>query len=182
MQSYLITDPSLYTHDLPTFKARLQAAFTRHQPDYALYRDKAFKEYESFATLFVAVCQEYGIKAMLHNQAALAFKLQAHGVHYSGDKLCSIGTTSNKLFQVLSTHSLEEIKSAATLGIDAVTYSPIFATPNKGQPVGIEKLKEVVSASPLPVIALGGIINEKQIQEIKKTQTWAFASIRYFQA
>ncbi len=180
MYSYLITDPSIYSHDKATFTQQLHAIFKKHQPDYALYRDKAFDDYESFATLFVQICKEHGVKAMLHNHAPLAVRLDAYGVHYSSNKLCSIGITPGNLFQVLSSHTLDEIRSAATLGIDAVTYSPIFATPNKGKPVGIAHLKEVISASPLPIIALGGIINEDQIQEVQKAGAWAFASIRYF--
>lgn len=180
MQSYLITDPSIYSHDKELFVTQLKRSFEKHQPDYALYRDKDFENYETFAALFIQVCQEHHVKAMLHNHAPLALRLGAYGVHYSGDKICSIGVTSNTLFQVLSTHSLQEILSAANLGIDAVTYSPIFATPNKGEPVGTDKLKEVVQASPIPIIALGGIINDKQIHEIEKTNAWAFASIRYF--
>ena len=180
MKPYLITDPSFYTHDLETFITKLTASFKKHKPDFALYRDKEFKDYETFAPHFVKLCKEHQVKAILHNKAPLAHRLGAYGVHYSGDKLCSIGTTSSKLFQILSTHSLEEIISAEQLGIDAVTFSPIFETPNKGEPKGIDILKEVMEKSPLPIIALGGIIDEKQIAEVEKANAWAFASIRYF--
>ena len=180
LKSYLITDPYFYTHDLDTFISKLTASFKKHKPDFALYRDKEFEDYESFAPHFVKLCKEHQVKAILHNKAPLAYQLGAYGVHYSGDKLCSIGTTSSKLFQILSTHSLAEIISAKQLGIDAVTFSPIFETPNKGEPTGIEVLKTIVKQSPLPIIALGGIIDESQIAEIEKSQAWAFASIRYF--
>ena len=176
MKSYLITDPSFYTHD-----SKLTSSFKKHQPDFALYRDKDFKDYDTFASHFVKLCKEHNVKAILHNKAPLAHQLRAYGVHYSGDKLCSIGTTSSELFQVLSTHNLEEIISAHQLGINAVTFSPIFETPNKGEPKGIDVLKEVVTNSPLPIIALGGIINKEQLHAIDKTKAWAFASIRYFE-
>ena len=180
MNSYLITDPSFYTHELKTFISKLTQSFKTHQPDFALYRDKEFKDYDTFAPHFIALCNEYNVKAILHNKAPLAHQLGAYGVHYSGDKLCSIGTTSSDLFQILSTHSLEEINSAYQLGIDAVTFSPIFETPNKGEPKGIEILKDVVKNSPLPIIALGGIIDNNQISEVENSKAWAFASIRYF--
>jgi len=180
LKSYLITDPSIYTHDLQTFISKLTTAFKTHQPDFALYRDKDFEDYTIFAPHFVKLCKEHQVKAIIHNHAPLAHQLDAFGVHYSGDKLCSIGVTSSQLFQILSAHSLQEIKSAAELGIDAVTFSPIFSTPNKGEPKGIEVLKEVIKNSPLPVIALGGIIDSSQIEAIKESAAWGFASIRYF--
>ena len=180
MISYLITDPSIYTHDEKTFSKTLEKALRSYKPDYALYRDKDFAHYETFAQIFVALCHKYSVKAMLHNHAPLAHRLGAYGVHFSSDKLCSIGITSSELFQVLSTHSIEEIVSAASLGIDAVTFSPIFSTPNKGEPKGLDLLQEVINNSPLPIIALGGIIDETQVQAIKDSQAWGFASIRYF--
>lgn len=180
MKSYLITDPSIYSHDIDVFKNTLTKSFTKHQPDFALYRDKGFKEYEAFANVFVSLCHKHKVKALLHNHAALASNLNAFGVHFSSDKLCSIGVTSTKLFQVLSCHSLAEIKAASKMGIDAVTFSPIFFTPNKGEPKGIEALKDMVMQSNLPIIALGGIIDETQIKAIDCVKSWAFASIRYF--
>ena len=180
MNTYLITDPSIYTHDLKSFTLLLEKNLKKYQPDFALYRDKAFENYDVFAEVFVYMCRKYQIKSMLHNKAPLAQKLKAYGVHYSSDKLCSIGITSKELFQVLSTHSLDEILSAKTLGIDAVTFSPIFSSPNKGEPKGIAILEEIVQKSELPIIALGGIVEDKEIKAVEKTGVWGFASIRYF--
>lgn len=61
-----------------------------------------------------------------------------------------------------------------------VTYSPIFTTPNKGTPKGCEELEKIVQSVDIPVIALGGIISEQQIDQIKSTKASGFASIRYF--
>ena len=55
---------------------------------------------------------------------------------------------------------------------DAVTYSPIFETPNKGLPKGIKALNEVINKYPnINIIALGGIINDEQIEQISKMKT-----------
>ena len=180
IQKYLITDPSYLSHDKKIFEEKLTQAFNKHQPDFALYRDKAYEAYEELAKIFVKVCHHYGVKAMLHNHAKLAASIKAYGVHYSSDKLCSIGHHDKTLYTVLSTHEIAQIVAATELGIDAVTFSPIFSTPNKGKPVGVVKLKEVVNASRLPIIALGGIIEEDQINEVEKAGAFAFASIRYF--
>ncbi len=65
-------------------------------------------------------------------------------------------------------------------GVDAVTFSPIFQTPNKGEPKGVEVLKELVQAKKAKIFALGGIITKKQIQECQDAGVYGFASIRYF--
>jgi len=45
MKSYLITDPKFYSSDSEQFRSTLQAVLTRHQPDFALYRDKNNPKY-----------------------------------------------------------------------------------------------------------------------------------------
>lgn len=55
-----------------------------------------------------------------------------------------------------SCHDEAELSSAADLGCDYATLSPIFATPSKpgyGPPLGVDRL----ARAPLPVLALGGI-------------------------
>ena len=44
-----------------------------------------------------------------------------------------------------------------------------------------QKLKDIVSKyQNINIIALGGIINDEQIEEISKTNAYGIASIRYF--
>ncbi|MDH5464666.1 MAG: thiamine phosphate synthase [Thiovulaceae bacterium] len=178
--SYLITDPAFCTHDALVFEQTLETAFSKHQPNFALYRDKDFDDYETLAEIFVTVCKRFGVKAMLHNHAPLAARLGAFGVHYSSDKLCSMGLGDKGLFRVLSCHKKEEIVFAKEQGLDAVTYSPIFDSPNKPKPVGLESLKEISGTIALPIIALGGITTPKHIEAVQKSGASGFASIRYF--
>ena len=77
-------------------------------------------------------------------------------------------------------HNEEEIYKALKFGADAVTYSPIFYTPDKGNPKGLEDLNEKVAKINIKIIALGGIISDEDIAKIKSTDAYAFASIRYF--
>jgi thiamine-phosphate pyrophosphorylase len=60
------------------------------------------------------------------------------------------------------------------------TFSPIFETPGKGAPVGLEVLKSVTSEVSIPVLALGGILTEAQISACERSGASGFASIRYF--
>ena len=85
------------------------------------------------------------------------------------------------MYTIISCHNYKDIEEALKYHINAVTYSPIFETPNKGEPKGLSKLRETIQVfEDLDIIALGGIINDKQIEQIKKTDAFGFASIRYF--
>ncbi len=118
---------------------------------------------------------------MLHSDAALAKTLGAYGVHLRSDQFDQIRFAKKSgLFTVISTHSIAEAKRAKKLGVDAVTYSPVFASPGKGEPKGIADLKYFIKAVKMDVIALGGIVGPQQIRQLAKLNLFGFASIRYF--
>jgi len=81
---------------------------------------------------------------------------------------------------IISTHTHQEVLRAQKLGADAVTYSPIFASPNKGAPKGIDALKELLEVCDISVFALGGIVDKSHVDMIEQTKAYGFASIRYF--
>jgi len=82
---------------------------------------------------------------------------------------------------VISCHTITEAKKAEELGADMITYSPMFASPNKGKPLGLAALKELKGIISLPIIALGGILTEVEIDACQRAGASGFASIRYFQ-
>ena len=183
MQKYLITSPEFYT-DIPAiFTQKLHEQIKKHKPEYILYRDKETKSYENMAKVFLDVVSEYeNIKAFLHTDVKLAKELNAYGVHLPSTAFNKIKEAKKSdLSVIVSTHTKEEIIEVDNLGADYVTYSPIFTTPNKGKPKGIDDLKNILSQTKIKVFALGGITTKKEINELKKTSVYGFASIRYFQ-
>jgi thiamine-phosphate pyrophosphorylase len=182
MKSYLITSQSFYTDKRDRFREKLQTQLQKHQPEFALFRDKETAYYESLAQEFLDVCAAFkGTKAFLHRDIELAMRLNATGVHLSSDMFGEIATAKHAgLEVVVSTHTLEDVLFAQNAGADYVTYSPIFASPNKGEPKGVEDLKALLEKVDIKVFALGGIINEEQINAVNKAGAFGFASIRYF--
>ena len=77
---------------------------------------------------------------------------------------------------ITSTHNLEEVKK--TIISDYITFSPIFNSKGR-KGLGIKTLNEVCQIHP-NVIALGGIISDKEVEAIKNSKAVGFASIRYF--
>ena len=182
-KKYLITDPKYYSNDLTLFKQNLSNILKSKEVDIACFRDKQSKKFEELASIFVDVCKSFHIdKILINTDYKLAHKLNASGVHLNSTQFHKIKTAKDLgLYTIISCHTFEDIKKAKELNIDAVTYSPIFETPNKGKPKGIVGLNDVLKEFPdLKIIALGGIINDSQIKEISQTSAYGFASIRYF--
>ncbi len=182
MYKYLITSREFYTDTPAIFRNILHEQFKEYMPEYALYRDKSNPNYDIQAAHFVEVCSQFqGIKSFIHRDADLAKKLNATGVHLTSTQFDKIEYAKSLGLEVIvSTHTHNEVLKAQKLGADAVTYSPIFASPGKGEPKGIDDLRELLKKCNIKVFALGGIVEEEQVREIEKTQAYGFASIRYF--
>ena len=178
MIKYAITDPSFFntTKSKESYLKSIQ-----NRVDYLLFRDKSSKNYKSQAIEFINLSKDYNFKKIIHQDYKLAKELNTFGVHLTSLQFSDIKKAKELgLFVVISTHSFEEIKKAQAFGADAVTFSPIFATPNKGKPKGVEALKKAVESFNIKIIALGGIVSPKHIDLIKETKAYGFASIRYF--
>jgi len=172
----------LYTSESCVFVQRLTEQFLKHQPDSILFRDKENKNYATLASEFIKACNTFsGVKSFLHQEADMAKELGATGVHLTSQQFDKISyAKSLGLEVVISTHTFDEVRLAEEMGANAVTYSPIFFSPGKGTPKGIEDLKKVVESFSINIYALGGIIEEEQVQYIEKANAYGFASIRYF--
>ena len=182
MKKYLITSREFYTDTPAVFRNILHEQFREHMPDYALYRDKSNPNYDIQAAHFVEVCAQFvGVKGFIHSDVDLAKELNAVGVHLTSKQFDKIEyAKSLGLDVIVSTHTYEEVLEAQKLGADIVTYSPIFSSPGKSEPKGIDDLKELLNKCEIKVFALGGIVTQEQIQEIEQTSSYGFASIRYF--
>ncbi|TQV61852.1 MAG: thiamine phosphate synthase [Sulfurovum sp.] len=150
--------------------------------DMVLYRDKSNLNYEKDALRFLQKAKEKNIKKVLiHQDIALAKNLNAYGVHLNSTQFHLIKESKKQnLFTIISTHSLDEALIAQELGADMVSFSPIFPTPHKGKPKGVDELNKVCNNANIGVIALGGIINLEHIEKIKASKAIGFASIRLF--
>ena len=180
MKSYFITDPQYYKN-LNSLRHLLHKVYKTHNPDFACFRDKISKNYKPQAEIFSKITKSYGIKGLINSNIYLAKFYNFYGVHLTSQDFNKIREAKElKLFTIISTHSLEEALKVQKLGADAITFSPIFQTPNKGKPKGIDELRRVLEKIKIKCFALGGIIDENHIKECKATNCYGFASIRYF--
>lgn len=179
--SYLITDPKYYSNSLIKFKKTLKKAIKKHPSNMVCLRDKKSKNIKKLAKHFLILARKSKKIAILNSNINLAYFLGYDGVHLPSNMFNKIKLAKRKkLFVIVSCHSLEEIKKVQKLGADMVTFSPIFYSPKKGEPKGVKKLREAVFKSKIPVIALGGIVSNRQIHKVLLKKSAGFASIRYF--
>jgi len=177
IKSYFITDPSIIGANPESLESTLPQIITKYAPDYICLRDKNNNAYTQLAEAFVEVIGSH--KALLHGNVDLAISLGVYGVHLTSTQYHEISKAKAAgLFVIASTHSYEEALLASSA--NAITYSPIFTSPNKGKPKGLADLKEIMGKIKTKLFALGGITSNEQIQQVETTGAYGFASIRYF--
>ncbi len=106
--------------------------------------------------------RKYGATVMVHEDIAAAEAAGAAGVHLPGGVSPSAARARLGPAATIgcSAHDLAELPALAQAGADYASFSPIFATASKpgyGPALGLEKLACAAAASPLPLIALGGV-------------------------
>jgi thiamine-phosphate pyrophosphorylase len=168
LKKYLITDPKFY----PNFKLNLINSIEKYQPDYICFRDKTSTKN---AKLAVEIAKYYKIPIVV-NQYVELLNLGFDGVHLTSSQLHLIDYFKNYL-TFSSTHSLKEVKNAKNS--EFITFSPIFNSKGR-KGLGIEVLNKICKKTPSKVFALGGIVTKKEVEEIKLSKAYGFASIRYF--
>lgn len=110
-----------------------------------------------------AVTRERGVPMLVNDRLDVALLSDADGVHLGQSDLPV--AVARRLLPPgsligLSTHSLAQVDAAVSSGADYLGFGPVFSTSTKpdAEPVqGLEGLAAACRASPLPVVAIGGI-------------------------
>lgn len=129
----------------------------------------------------VKLKQNSNTKILVNDRADVALAAEADGVHLASNSI-PINVIKQNLpsdFLIgVSTHSIKEVFQARDGGADFAVFGPVFSTPNKGEPKGLEGLSEVVNmVNEFPVLALGGI-DERNIHAVLQTGCGGLAAIR----
>jgi len=139
-----------------------------------------------FALRAAALTSGSSTRLLLNDRADIARAAGADGVHLTTRSLAPgvVRSTFGEDFLIgVSTHSLEEARSARDDGADFVVFGPVFETDSKrayGPPLGLARLSEAASAlAPFPILALGGITGENAAASLKAGAR-GIAAIRLF--
>jgi thiamine-phosphate pyrophosphorylase len=112
-------------------------------------------------------------KILVNSRADVALAAGADGVHLPA---AAPGQTLPGLLIGRSCHTVQEVLSSRS---DLVTFGPIFDSPGKGSPTGLDALREACQ-SRVPVYALGGITWDNAA-ECMDAGAAGIAGIRLFQ-
>lgn len=130
----------------------------------------------------VKIAENSNTKILVNDRADIALAAKADGVHLTANSLSAeiIRRHFPKDFIIgVSAHTIEKAEQAKRKGANFATFSPIFASPNKGEPKGLDALREVCERlKPFPIIALGGI-DETNYEVVLGAGAGGFAAIRF---
>jgi thiamine-phosphate pyrophosphorylase len=182
VQQYYITD-------------RLAAGWTTHQllecikrnidagVDFIQVREKDLcgRTLFDLASRVVELASGSSTRVLVNDRTDIACAARAHGVHLrSGsippERLRPI--VDSDFLIAVSCHTLSDVDQAQSA--DFVVFGPVFASPGKNTPVGIEGLQAAASRSRVPVFALGGVNHDDALTCIAAGAA-GFAGIRLFQ-
>jgi len=120
-----------------------------------------------FARAAIECARPHGARVLVNDRLDVAMATGADGVHLRASSIPAHevrAVTARKGFNDfligVSTHSIAEARLAEDGGADFIVCGPVYDTPSKrsfGPPLGLELFAEICGATPIPVLALGGI-------------------------
>lgn len=170
---YLVTDRGLFDSKEALYRAiqeALRAGIRRVQ-----LREKGLTDREllSMAYRMKELTTKYNAELFINDRADVALIVNAEGVHLGQSSMPADvvrGIVKGQMHIGVSTHSLDEALTASRQGADFITFGPVFYTPSKagyGEPLGLQKLKEVSQVIEIPVYAIGGIKRDNLVDVLK---------------
>ena len=106
---------------------------------------------------------KYDAKLFVNDRLDIAMSVDADGIHLGQSSMpvhAARRVVGDKMLIGVSTHNLDEARTAQEEGADFITFGPIYPTPSKmkfGEPVGLEALRKVRSKILIPILGIGGI-------------------------
>lgn len=168
----VITNRTLVQRD---FFEQMQKVILLH-PHAVILREKDLPDdaYEVVAEKILDMCREEDVNGFLHSRISIAKSLDCGRIHLSIPVLKSMKEEERrnlrKDFQEISVscHSMEDMKTAVKNGATQIILGTIFETEcKKGlKGKGLEFVREICKACPVPVYAIGGINMERLPQVI----------------
>jgi thiamine-phosphate pyrophosphorylase len=185
---YLITEGSLDPANFSFHKAEVLGiveAAVRSRVSLIQVREKKLEGRQLYSLVRDAVDIASGSEThiLVNERFDIAIAAGAQGVHlpaYGLDVSVVRSAVNTDLLIGVSAHSARDVRDAAVGGADFATFGPIFSSPGKGEPVGIDALRESCGGAPgFPVIALAGI-SEVNVFAVLDAGAAGIAGIRAF--
>ena len=146
-------------------------------------KDMSTRELLDLSRHAVALAYSSATKILVNSRADVALVAGADGVHLPAESISPLimrRVVPPGFLIGVSCHEVAELRRAELDAADFAFYGPVFATPGKGAPIGLNGLRAGVSAVKLPVYALGGV-NKKNAADCLAAGAAGVAAITWFQ-
>src|SRR5215813_12373192 len=168
---YVILDAALLPSDPVEFVKNLMGAGAR----LFQYRNKTApaRELLQAAQALNVTARQDGASFLLNDRPDIARLAGTNGVHLGQDDLelaAARKIVGTDALVGISTHSLEQFRSAAETDADYIAVGPIFETRSKAKPdpvVGLELIRQARQLTSRPIVAIGGITLERTADVIR---------------
>lgn len=127
-------------------------------------KDAAPREFYREAAAALQIARVHNARLIINDRVDIALALRADGVHLGQTDLpveVARRLLGKDAIIGLSTHTLEQAKSATALPVDYIAFGPVFETSSKTNPdpvAGLTALREVGAiVGTMPLVAIGGI-------------------------
>ena len=169
---YLVTDSrlSLGRPEEEVVRRSVEAGVTAVQ-----YREKGHtaRAMTEKARGLSVICREKGVPFFVNDRVDVALECGADGVHLGQEDTpleLARRMAGDGLIIGMSVRNAEEAIKAHGGGADYLAANGVFPTSTKtdlGDPIGLDGLRRICSATPLPVVAIGGITdrNAREVVE-----------------
>ncbi len=101
-----------------------------------------------------------GVRVLVNDRADVAIVCGCAGVHLRADSIspAEIRRFAPESFVIsVACHGREDVLRAGVEGADLALLAPVFATPAKGEPLGLYQLALAADEAAIPLVALGGV-------------------------
>ena len=121
------------------------------------------RDFVAQAMAMKALLAPYNIPLVINDRIDVALACGAQGVHLGQSDMPveqARRLLPPEVFIGWSVESMDDVARSASLPVDYLGVSPIYATPTKTDtltPWGLEGLRQVRAATALPLVAIGGI-------------------------
>lgn len=155
---------------METCRQALQSGVTAIQ-----LRDKtaSTRQLIEMAKTLMVLCEKHGALFIVNDRVDVALACQSRGVHLGQDDMPAVA--ARRLLGAeavigISVRSVEEAVTAWKSGADYIAANMVFVTDTKTdleKPLGLDAIGRLKKATPLPLIAIGGI-NSMNADTVRK--------------
>ena len=120
-----------------------------------------------------------GARVLVNTRTDIALLCGAGGVHLPANAPVPRRIAPAGFLIGASCHTIGELQTAESEGVDFAVYGPVFDSPGKGPAIGLDALRDAVRSVRLPIYALGGI-TEENAPFCAEAGAYGIAGIRFF--